>query len=46
MGLQNMPSEEEVKRLQEIRKTEIQKKIAAERLVSVLHVFSTSVFVL
>ncbi|XP_076448016.1 rabenosyn-5-like [Babylonia areolata] len=31
MGLQNLPTEEEVKRLQEIRKVEIQRKIAAER---------------
>lgn len=31
MGLQNMPTEEEVNRMQEKRKTEIQRKIAAER---------------
>ena len=33
MGLQNMPSQEEVVRLQEIRKAQIQRKIAAERQV-------------
>lgn len=33
MGLQNLPTEEEVLRMQEIRKTEIQRKIAAERQV-------------
>lgn len=31
MGLQNMPTEEEVNHMQEKRKTEIQRKIAAER---------------
>nr|KAG5697110.1 hypothetical protein BaRGS_002026 [Batillaria attramentaria] len=31
MGLQNMPTEEEVNQMQEKRKTEIQRKIAAER---------------
>ncbi|KAK7102506.1 hypothetical protein V1264_020714 [Littorina saxatilis] len=31
MGLQNLPTEEEVKRLQDIRKADIQRKIAAER---------------
>lgn len=33
MGLQNLLSEDEVKRLQEVRKAEIQRKIAAERQV-------------